>query len=562
MIQYKENPFYLTEEQVQWVESTYDSMSLEEKIGQLFCPIVFTKDEKELKELVETKHIGGMLYREGPGEELRQSHKILQDASRIPLLTASNLEYGGNGSAIEGTYYGREMLAAATGDVERAYQLGKVSCSEGAAVGVNWSFAPVVDLDLNYHNPITNVRTFGSNLQTVIDMGKAYIRGAKEEGVATSVKHFPGDGVDERDQHLVTSVNALSCKEWNESYGKIYKEMIEAGTLTVMAAHIALPAYEEYFDQKPCERILPATLSENLLKKLLREQLEFNGLIVTDATPMVGFCSAMDRATAVPLSIENGCDMFLFNRNMEEDFRLMREGYEKGILSDARLEEAVKRILATKAAMHLPEKQEKGQLVPDASALDILNCETYDRWAKECADEGVTLVKDIQKLLPIDPKKHKRVLLELMGDFPSNKRVCESFVRELEARGFEVTVYEPEGFEVMEDSVESFKSRYDLIFYVGNIETASNKTVSRLNWHTMFGLGNNMPWMVHEMPALFVSVGSPYHLLDAPMIKTFVNGYCNSEYVIHAVVEKLCGDSEFKGKSPIDPFCGKPDLKL
>lgn len=562
MIQYKENPFYLTEEQVQWVESTYDSMSLEEKIGQLFCPIVFTKDEKELKELVETKHIGGMLYREGPGEELRQSHKILQDASRIPLLTASNLEYGGNGSAIEGTYYGREMLAAATGDVERAYQLGKVSCSEGAAVGVNWSFAPVVDLDLNYHNPITNVRTFGSNLQTVIDMGKAYIRGAKEEGVATSVKHFPGDGVDERDQHLVTSVNALSCKEWNESYGKIYKEMIEAGTLTVMAAHIALPAYEEYFDQKPCERILPATLSENLLKKLLREQLGFNGLIVTDATPMVGFCSAMDRATAVPLSIENGCDMFLFNRNMEEDFRLMREGYEKGILSDARLEEAVKRILATKAAMHLPEKQEKGQLVPDASALDILNCETYDRWAKECADEGVTLVKDIQKLLPIDPKKHKRVLLELMGDFPSNKRVCESFVRELEARGFEVTVYEPEGFEVMEDSVESFKSRYDLIFYVGNIETASNKTVSRLNWHTMFGLGNNMPWMVHEMPALFVSVGSPYHLLDAPMIKTFVNGYCNSEYVIHAVVEKLCGDSEFKGKSPIDPFCGKPDLKL
>lgn len=562
MIQYKENPFYLTDAQVEWVESTYDSMSLEEKIGQLFCPIVFTKDEKELKELVETKYIGGMLYREGPGEELRQSHKILQDASKIPLLTASNLEYGGNGSAIEGTYYGREMLAAATGDVERAYQLGKVSCSEGAAVGVNWSFAPVVDLDLNYHNPITNVRTFGSDLQTVIDMGKAYIRGAKEEGVATSVKHFPGDGVDERDQHLVTSVNYLSCKEWDESYGKIYKEMIEAGTLTVMAAHIALPAYEEYFDQKPCERILPATLSENLLKKLLREQLGFNGLIVTDATPMVGFCSAMDRATAVPLSIENGCDMFLFNRNMEEDFRLMREGYEKGILSDARLEEAVKRILATKAAMHLPEKQEKGQLVPDASALDILKCETYDRWAKECADEGVTLVKDIQNLLPIDPKKHKRVLLELMGDFPSNKRVCESFVRELETRGFEVTVYEPEGFEVMEDSVESFKSRYDLIFYVGNIETASNKTVSRLNWHTMFGLGNNMPWMVHEMPALFVSVGNPYHLLDAPMIKTFVNGYCNSEYVIHAVVEKLCGDSEFKGKSPIDPFCGKPDLRL
>ena len=394
-------------------------------------------------------------------------------------------------------------------------------------------------------------------------MSKAYMSAVNESGLAVSIKHFPGDGVDERDQHLLSSVNSLSVEEWDNSYGRIYKELINEAAQTIMVGHILMPEYSKKLNPSlKDEEIMPATLSKELLNGLLREKLGFNGLIVTDATPMIGFNVAERREYAVPKAIASGCDMFLFNRNMEEDFRLMREGYEKGILSDARLEEAVKRILATKAAMHLPEKQEKGQLVPDASALDILNCETYDCWAKECADEGVTLVKDIQNLLPIDPKKHKRVLLELMGDFPSNKRVCESFVRELEARGFEVTVYEPEGFEVMEDSVESFKSRYDLIFYVGNIETASNKTVSRLNWHTMFGLGNNMPWMVHEMPALFVSVGNPYHLLDAPMIKTFVNGYCNSEYVIHAVVEKLCGDSEFKGKSPIDPFCGKPDLKL
>ena len=102
MFDYKANPFYLNDNEIKWVEDTYEGMSLEEKIGQLFCPIVFTKDENELRELVQTKHIGGMLYREGPGEELRQAHKILQDASKIPLLTASNLEYGGNGSAIEG----------------------------------------------------------------------------------------------------------------------------------------------------------------------------------------------------------------------------------------------------------------------------------------------------------------------------------------------------------------------------------------------------------------------------------------------------------------------------
>lgn len=562
MINFNENPFFLTSEEEKWVNDIYRSMTLEEKIGQLFCPVVFTKDENELRKLIESKHIGGMLYREGPGEELRAAHKVLQETSKIPLLTASNLEYGGNGSAIEGTYFGREMLVAATADINKAYQLGKVSCSEGAAVGVNWSFAPVVDLDLNYHNPITNVRTFGNDVQTVIAMGKEYIRAAKEENVATAVKHFPGDGVDERDQHLLTSVNDLSCEEWDETYGKIYKEMIDAGTLTVMAAHIAMPAYEEFFDRKPCEKIIPATLSKNLLIHLLREKLGFNGLIVTDATPMVGFCSAMERAIAVPLSIENGCDVFLFNRNMEEDFTFMIEGYKNGLLSDERLEEAVKRILATKAAIGLPEKQKKGTLVPDSKVLKILKCEKHDTWAKQCADQGITLVKDTQELLPLDPNRQKRVLLELLGDFPSNDRVCAYMTKKLCEEGFEVTIYEKEGFEVMEDSVTDFKQKYDLILYLANIETASNKTVSRINWHTMFGLGNNMPWMVHEIPTVFVSLGNPYHLLDAPMVKTFVNGYCNSKYVMDAVVEKLLGRSEFKGKSPVDPFCGKIDLKF
>lgn len=562
MIRYKENPFYLTDDQINWVEKTWKEMSLEEKIGQLFCPIIFTKDEEELKNLIHKTHIGGMLYREGPGEELLNAHRVLQDTSKIPLLTASNLEYGGNGSASEGTYFGRQMLVAATGNVDKAYELGKVCAKEGLAVGVNWAFAPVVDLDLNYHNPITNVRTFGSDIDTVVSMGRAYIMAAREEGMATSVKHFPGDGVDERDQHLLTSVNSLSCEAWDESYGRIYEEMIKAGTLTVMAAHIAMPAYEEYFDCKPCEKIIPATLSKNLLQKLLRQKLGFNGLIVTDATPMVGFCCAMDRRHSVPAAIENGCDMFLFNRNLQEDIQYMMDGYKEGLLSDERLEEAVKRILAVKAALNLPEKKAEGTLVPGIQALTVLNNEEHDKQARECADLGVTLVKDTQNLLPLNPEKHHRVLLEIMGDYPSNARVCDSFKSKLEAEGFQVSVYKPEGFEVMDDTVESFKKKYDLIMYIGNIETASNKTTARLTWHTMFGLGNNMPWMVYEIPAMFISVGNPYHLLDAPMVKTYINGYCNSEYVIQAVVEKILGKSKFKGRSPVDVFCGKMDLRF
>ncbi|MFV0464488.1 MAG: glycoside hydrolase family 3 protein [Lachnospiraceae bacterium] len=560
MIKYSENPFYLDEEQIKWVEDTYKGMAIEEKIGQLFCPIVFTKEEAELKEFVQTTKIGGILYREGPGEEIRQAQEILQGNSKIPLLIASNLEYGGNGSAAEGTYFGREMLVAATGDMEKAYQLGKVSCTEGAAVGVNWSFAPVVDLDYNYHNPITNVRTFGDDVERVKGMGSAYVRAAQESGVAASVKHFPGDGVDERDQHLLTSINTLSCDEWDETYGSIYANMIKEGTLSVMAAHIALPSYEAFFGNCK-DKALPATLSKNLLTRLLREKMGFNGLITTDATPMVGFCAAMDRATAVPMSIECGCDIFLFNRNFEEDVRFMMEGYEKGILSEQRLEEAVLRILAMKAALKLPEKQANGTLVPQKDALTILSNEEHVRWAKECADLGVTLVKDTQSLLPININSHRRILLEILGDYASNERVTASMKKQLEKNGFEVTVYQKEGFEVMHDSVTGLRSKYDLIFYVANVETASNKTTARISWHTMFGLGNNMPWMVHEIPTLFVSVGNPYHLLDAPMVKTFVNGYCNSDFVIEAAVDKLLGKSQFKGNSPIDPFCGREDLR-
>ena len=560
MFDYKSKPFYLENSDIEWVEETYKNMSVDERIGQLFCPIVFTKDEKELKGFLESIKPGGILYREGPGEELYDAHKILQENSKIPLLTASNLEYGGNGSALEGTYYGREMLVAATGNDRRAYELGYVSCLEGAAVGVNWSFAPVADIDFNYHNPIENVRTFGSDKKRVISMSKQYIKGAKDAGIATTVKHFPGDGVDERDQHLVTSVNSLSKEEWDETYGEIYKELIEEGTLTIMAGHIALPAYEEYFDGEEVKEVRPATLSKNLLTKLLREQLGFNGLISTDATPMVGFCSAMKREDAVPAAIENGCDVFLFNRNMEEDLEFMKKGYENGKLSEARLEEAVKRILATKAALKLHEKQKNGTLLPPKENLKVLNNEQHDKWAKECADEGVTLVKDTVSLLPISPKKHKRVLLEIMGDFDSNERVIDHITRKLSDEGFEVTLYQKEGFEVMMDSVNGFKSKYDLILYVANIETASNKTTARLNWHTMFGLGNNMPWMANEMPVAFVSLGNPYHLLDAPMVHTYINGYCNSDYVIEAIFDKMLGKSEFKGKSPIDPFCGRKEL--
>lgn len=560
MIDLKAKPFYLNDEDIQWVKETKASMSIEEKIGQLFVPIGYSGDPGYLEGVMLRRHIGGILYRCGEAAEMQETHRYLQEHSRIPLFICANLEDGGCGIAVDGTNFGKQMQAAATDDIETAYRLGKVSCVEGAAVGCNWAFAPVVDIDRNWRNPITNVRTYGNDPEKVLVFAREYIRAAKEENLLVSVKHFPGDGCDEVDQHILTSVNDLSMEEWDATYGKIYQELINDGAQTVMVGHIALPSYQKHF-QKDCpEELIPASLSPELLKNLLREKLGFNGLVITDSTCMVGFSSAMEREKAVPFSIEAGCDMFLFNKDLDEDYEYMMAGLKSGILSEERLDEALTRILATKASIGLHRKA-AGEIVPGSDALSILKNETFSEWAKESADRAVTLVKDTQDLLPIDPEKQKRVLLEILGECESNDRVIHQFEKRLQDEGFSVELYQRESFETAKFDVHTFKDKYDLVIYLGNVENESNKVTNRLSWYTFWGNGNNVPWFVKERPVLFISFANPYHLVDVPMIKTYINAYSNNENVIDAVVEKIMGRSPFQGKSPVDPFCGKEYLR-
>ncbi|MCD8152110.1 MAG: glycoside hydrolase family 3 protein, partial [Clostridiales bacterium] len=401
MVELKSNPYFLIETEIDWVNRTLDSMSMEEKIGQLFCPIGGNAEEKFLLDFLEEFQPGAMLYRPMPAAQVRSVHKFLQEHSRIPMLLAANLESGGNGICADGTYFARPMGVAATDRAENAYRLGAVSGREAQAVGCNWAFSPICDLDLNFRNPIMNVRTFGSDRERVISFVREQMRGLLEYGVAAAVKHFPGDGVDGRDQHLLSSVNSLSVEEWDDSYGRIWQSVVDAGALSVMVGHILQPAYSRYFNPALAdEEILPAVLSTELLNGLLRGKLGFNGVIVTDATPMVGFAAAMPRKEAIPAALAAGCDMILFNKDIREDYQSVRDALADGRLTGERIDEAVTRILAMKAAMQLPEKQAEGTLVPPEEALSCISCAQHREWAKVCADESVTLVKDTQELLP------------------------------------------------------------------------------------------------------------------------------------------------------------------
>lgn len=532
----KGNPFYLDDEAIAWVADTRDSLTTDEKIGQLFLPIGYSTESSYLDHLASV-NIGGLFFRPGEAKEVQETYSYIQKKSKVPLLTTANLEDGGNGAAFEATAYGRQMAVAATGDAKDAYTLGKIAARDGKAVGVNWGFSPVVDLDFDFRNPITNVRTYGSNVEHVIANAKEYIRAFHENNLMTSIKHFPGDGVDERDQHLLTSVNTLSVEAWKKTFGKVYQELIGFGSKAVMIGHIAFPAYSG--DN------MPATLSPKLLNNLLREDLGFNGLTITDASPMVGFCSAMKRSQAVPYTIQAGCDMLLFNHVFEEDVQFMKDGLKNGILTHERLDEAVTRILAAKASLGLHKTVDHG----------TASFEDYTAEQEDLADRSVTLVKDEQALLPLSADKQKHLLVQILGSFESNARVSKKVKVELENRGFDVSLYEPETNFWDLDTVGDFSSKYDAVLYVANVENASNQTVARINWHTLFGLGNNLPWFVKEIPTALISFGNPYHIFDLPMVDTVVNAYCNYDHFIEAAIAKLTGDSDFKGISPVNPFC-------
>lgn len=565
MIAYKEKPFYLNDEDIEWVEQTLASMALEEKIAQMFCVTDMITDPEALKAFVRKYPVGSFMYRSGDAAEVQNAQRAMQEASKIPLLLACNLESGGNGIAATGTFFGRQLEAAAARDPKHAYRLGMVCAKEGGATGCNWSFAPIVDIDYNWRNPITNVRTWGSDPDTVIRLSEAYMDGVKDSGetMAVTIKHFPGDGVDERDQHLLSSVNSLSAEDWENTYGRVYQTLIDKGAQTVMVGHILQPE----MTRKMCpgirdEEIFPASTNKYLITDLLQEKMGFNGLVATDATPMVGFSGFLTRREAVAKSIMAGADMIMFCKNIDEDFAGVKEDIENGTISIIRVNEAIRRQLALKASLGLHKSKEGGTIVPGADALSVIGCAEHIAWAKECADEAITLVKDNQNLLPLSPNRTKRVRLTVLGEgqggsFGDGGSITMPLKEALEKEGFEVALYDyatMERGEIFTAGAADMKAKFDLSIVAANVATGSNNTTRRLDWITL--MAANEPWYTREIPTMFLSFCNPYHMIDVPFISTFVNCYSSNQFCVGAAVEKLMGRSEFKGVSPVDPWCG------
>lgn len=550
----KAAPFHLDDGAATWVETMLASMSTAEKIGQIVVPLCRDLSPAALDRLLQLKVGGIHRLSSRSTADLRASADYLQPRSRIPIIFTADLDFSEKNSLLEGTKMTNQMGIAATGDPAWADAMATLCAEEMIATGSHWSFSPVVDLDLNHRSSIVNTRAFGSDPAQVINLIERYIRAAQAKGVAVCSKHWPGDGTDDRDQHYVTTNNRLPLDAWHRSFGAVFRKAIDCGVKTIMAGHITLRSYSQARGaaQKSPE-YMPATLNADLLLDLLRGEFGFNGVIVSDSAQMAGFTGKGPRSEIVPMCIENGCDVLLFpHEPVEDDIGHLMKGVETGRLSLARLDEAVARMLALKASigLHLKTQDGGGWWAGDTAT------EIHRHWARRAAEQSITLVKDTQGLMPLDPARHKRLLVLTAKErfSPSGPLPPLQISAMLRGQGFDVVDYIP--------GSDMPLTGYDAALYILADEGMSGKYQLSPRWdalHGAFPAGLERLW--HLLPTAILSLGTPYHLYDAPDCRTLVNAYSPVLPVQRALVDAITGVIPFTGKSPVDPFCGLPEAQ-
>ncbi|TGN65129.1 glycoside hydrolase family 3 protein [Nocardioides eburneiflavus] len=560
-------PFHLAPADCAWVEDTVSSLSTEEKVGQLLCLYLRTDDVPLWWTELAGHGIfpGGVLVLPRSSAQATRDVAELQRLSPIPMLVAANLESGSVNFLLDTEAFAHPMQIAATGDVRDAVTLARHCARIAHQVGINWAFAPVIDIAMNPGNPITNTRTFGEDPDTVALLGAAYIRELESQLIATSPKHFPGDGVDDRDQHLVTTNNDLDAPRWRATFGAAYRTAIEAGARTIMAAHIRQPALtRELLPGIAPEHIQPATLAPELLGDVLRGELGFNGMIVSDNSAMTGFTAVRPRDVGFPAAVAAGVDMMLGSVTVNGDFQILLRAVHSGVISPDRLDDAVRRVLATKASLglHRPASRSEVRRAADFTPheAELRDAELRD----DIARRSITLVKDTQRLLPLDPSRHRRALVIVLGDEPTfydpSGPFAPQFVEGLEARGLQVDVSRVPSNGSDIPAAERLHETYDVCLYFANVRHIGNSNSIRIAWTPWQGL--DAPRHVASLPTALVSIADPYLLQDVPMIRTAINAYTPTPSSVEAVLAVLFGEAEPVGRSPVDPFAGRWDAAL
>jgi beta-N-acetylhexosaminidase len=407
----------LSAAQGQWVDSVLRSLSLREKAAQMIWPTVLgdysPEDSPQWRRVlaeIRTHKVGGYTISVGSPLEIAAKLNAMQRLSSVPLLFGADLEYGAGFRARGGyfipnaidlggaTLFPPQMALGAVGDPSLAYEQGRITAVEGRALGIHIAYAPVLDVNNNPANPVINTRSYGEDPRLDARLGAAFIRGVQEHGMIATAKHFPGHGDTDVNSHLALPVVTASRARLDTVELVPFRSAIEAGTGAVMSFHGAMPALDP--------SLLPGTLSPLVLTRLLRTELGFRGLAISDAMDMRGVLDRFGAAEATKRAVAAGADVLIQPLDVRETIDAVVAGVREGRYAESRLDSAVRRILEMKARLGLDRRR----FVPLDSVRSIVGDSGHAAVARTIAERSITLVKDSLGQVPLRAPRDATVL--------------------------------------------------------------------------------------------------------------------------------------------------------
>jgi len=543
----------LAPEQSKWVDSSLRSMSLEEKVGQLLFTTyhgsftstdadAFTQMMHDINDL----HVGGFItitHGSPLGIVKDQAYptavlaNLLQSKSRLPLLIGADYERGTAMRQDEGTSFPTAMAVAAAGEPQDAYTMGKITALEARAVGVHWVYAPVCDVNNNPGNPIINTRSFGENPQRVSDFVTEFIRGVQENGALATAKHFPGHGDTATDSHIDLPIIKADRHRMEQLELIPFRAAISAGVASVMTGHLNVPAFEP-------DPAIPATLSPNILTDLLRGQLHFQGLVITDALDMGGITVRYAPGDAAVRAFLAGADALLMPPVPDAAYQALLAAAQSGRISKARLDASVRRLLEAKARLSL----NRNRLVDINALNEKFGRASWQATAQEISDRGVALLRDKQHLLPLDGTKPSRALLVSLYADPEPYPGVD-LETQLRSRFDSLIALRADTKFARADSLKlPPPSEYDIVILALFVRVSDRKGDIDVP-------ADQIP-VINQIyksgkPVITLGLGSPYLIERFPQADTWLSAFGISDVAQISLARALFGEIPIRGQLPV-----------
>jgi beta-N-acetylhexosaminidase len=573
-------PVHLDREGEKWAEKTLHKLSLEEKVGQLFMVWVRAEflnvdapEYLQLRDSMRKYNLGGFtmtvrweppfLYRNQPYEAAELLNRLQQD-SKLPLLIAADFERGVTMRLHGATEFPHAMAFGAAGKLEYAEAFGRITAQEARAIGVHWNFFPDADVNSNPANPIINTRSFGEDPQQVGDLVTAYIRGARANGMMTTVKHFPGHGDTATDSHLGVAQVTGDLARLKAVEFPPFQKAIEAGVDSIMVAHVSVPA----LDPDPNH---VGTTSPVIVTGLLKNQLGFKGIVVTDALDMAGLTrlySAHIGRAAVD-AFKAGNDVLLIPADLDASYRAMLAAVRSGEIPSAQLDASVLKILKAKASLSL----QKTRLVNVGALSTLVGKPANLGLGQQIADDAITLVRDTGKLLPlktfgtsapglpyqrVEEVRNSMVAIIFSDDMRTEAgRKLERQIRERVPDAHVIYVDPRVAAAISDDVVKSVDTARSVIAAVYEVPVAGKVMKGANGLTNSVGLSDTSSALLQKVldraaeRTVVLAMGNPYLAQDFPAVQNYLCAFSNATVSEVSAVKALFGEIPIRGHLPV-----------